>query len=107
MHAQVFEEITNGADEVDLSGRKVSGRAYCSWYNFSGADQSKKVGVLSGECGADDDKHMMQIRLITMPVWAALLDSAARCTVDVDCNSSIPAPVVVNETYALLLAVLL
>jgi ATPase subunit of ABC transporter with duplicated ATPase domains len=26
----------------------VNSRAYCSWYNFSGGDQQKKVGVLSG-----------------------------------------------------------
>ena len=28
--------------------REVNGHAYCSWFNFSGADQNKKVGVLSG-----------------------------------------------------------
>ncbi|MDR1619011.1 MAG: ATP-binding cassette domain-containing protein, partial [Treponema sp.] len=28
--------------------KEVNSRAYCAWYNFSGADQQKKVGVLSG-----------------------------------------------------------
>ncbi|GFR42797.1 hypothetical protein Agub_g3762 [Astrephomene gubernaculifera] len=44
----VYEEIADGRDEVDLGGRQVSARAYCSWYNFKGGDQQKKVGSLSG-----------------------------------------------------------
>jgi ATPase subunit of ABC transporter with duplicated ATPase domains len=44
----VYEAISGGADEVDLNGRKVNTRAYCSWYNFKSADQQKKVEVLSG-----------------------------------------------------------
>eukprot|EP00882_Tetradesmus_deserticola_P031854 GHRQ01036030.1.p2 GENE.GHRQ01036030.1~~GHRQ01036030.1.p2 ORF type:complete len:131 (+),score=64.15 GHRQ01036030.1:568-960(+) len=44
----VYEAISGGADEVDLNGRKVNSRAYCSWYNFRSADQQKKVAVLSG-----------------------------------------------------------
>ncbi len=44
----VYEEICGGADEVDLSGRRVPARAYCGWYNFKSADQQKKVGMLSG-----------------------------------------------------------
>jgi ATPase subunit of ABC transporter with duplicated ATPase domains len=47
----VYEAISGGADEVDLNGRKVNTRAYCSWYNFKSADQQKKVGVLSGVRG--------------------------------------------------------
>lgn len=35
--------------QVDLGGRTVNARAYCSWYNFKGADQQKKVGNLSGK----------------------------------------------------------
>jgi hypothetical protein len=45
----VYDTISGGSDEVDLNGRKVNARAYCSWYNFKSADQQKKVGVLSGE----------------------------------------------------------
>ena len=45
---QVYEEIAEGNDEVDLNGRKVNTRAYCSWYNFKSTDQSKKCAMLSG-----------------------------------------------------------
>ncbi|KAG2486629.1 hypothetical protein HYH03_014686 [Edaphochlamys debaryana] len=44
----VYEEIADGKDEVDLGGRLINARAYCSWYNFKGGDQQKKVGNLSG-----------------------------------------------------------
>ncbi len=44
----VCEEISGGLDEVDLGKSRVNARAYCSWFNFKGADQQKKVGVLSG-----------------------------------------------------------
>ncbi len=45
----VWELISDGLDIIKLGGTKeVNSRAYCSWYNFSGADQQKKVGVLSG-----------------------------------------------------------
>lgn len=39
----VYQEISDGAEEVDLNGRKVNTRAYCAWYNFKGNDQQKKV----------------------------------------------------------------
>ncbi len=44
----VWEEISGGAEELDLGGRKVNSRAYCSGFNFRGADQQKKLGTLSG-----------------------------------------------------------
>ncbi len=44
----VWEEISDGVDEIELGKRKVPSRAYCSWFNFKGSDQQKKVGVLSG-----------------------------------------------------------
>jgi ATP-binding cassette ChvD family protein len=44
----VWEEITGGADEVELGRRAVASRAYCSWFNFKGRDQQRKVGELSG-----------------------------------------------------------
>ncbi|GJP61747.1 hypothetical protein CLOP_g18884 [Closterium sp. NIES-67] len=55
----VFEEITGGADEILLGDRKVNSRAYCAWYNFKGADQQKKVGVLSG--GERNRVHLARI----------------------------------------------
>ena len=45
----VYEEITAGiGEEVSFGERKVPARAYCSWFNFRGADQTKRVGDLSG-----------------------------------------------------------
>jgi energy-dependent translational throttle protein EttA len=44
----VFTEISGGRDTIELGGREVNARAYCSWFNFRGADQQKPVGQLSG-----------------------------------------------------------
>lgn len=44
----MIEAIGEGAEEVDLGGRRLPVRAYCAHFNFKGADQQKAVGVLSG-----------------------------------------------------------
>ncbi|MFP4154015.1 MAG: ATP-binding cassette domain-containing protein, partial [Alkalispirochaeta sp.] len=51
----VWEQLSDGQDQIRLGGtqegtggRMVNSRAYCSWFNFNGTDQQKKVGVLSG-----------------------------------------------------------
>jgi len=44
----VWEEVSGGLDTLDFGWREVNSRAYLSWFNFRGADQQKKVGVLSG-----------------------------------------------------------
>ena len=44
----VWKEITGGEDELTLGKRTVASRAYCSWFNFKGAGQQRKVGTLSG-----------------------------------------------------------
>ena len=50
----VWEQLSGGLDMIKLgpaqgaAAKEVNSRAYCAWYNFSGADQQKKVGVLSG-----------------------------------------------------------
>ncbi len=44
----VFEEITGGQETLDLGGKPMNGRAYCTRFNFRGPDQQKKVGELSG-----------------------------------------------------------
>ena len=44
----VWEEISAGQELLDLGGRKRNSRGYVSSFNFMGADQQKKVGVLSG-----------------------------------------------------------
>lgn len=44
-----YEEITGGSEFVMLAGTtQMNGRAYCGRFNFKGADQQKRVGVLSG-----------------------------------------------------------
>lgn len=44
----VYENITDGLDNMQLGNKQVNSRAYVSKFNFNGADQQKKVGVLSG-----------------------------------------------------------
>jgi sulfate-transporting ATPase len=44
----VWEEISGGAEEIDLGRRKLPSRAYCALFNFRGPDQQKKLGMLSG-----------------------------------------------------------
>ncbi|WP_374164885.1 energy-dependent translational throttle protein EttA [Arcticibacter sp. MXS-1] len=44
----VWENITDGLDNIMLGNRAVNSRAYVSKFNFNGADQQKKVSVLSG-----------------------------------------------------------
>lgn len=44
----VFETIAGGKDEIVLGERKMNARAYCGLFNFTGADQQKKLSVLSG-----------------------------------------------------------
>jgi len=44
----VYEIISDGAETIKLGGREVNARAYCTRFNFHGADQQKKVDVLSG-----------------------------------------------------------
>ena len=44
----VYQIISDGLDEIKVGGRFINARAYLSRFNFSGADQEKKAGVLSG-----------------------------------------------------------
>ncbi len=44
----VYEVISKGVESFRMGGRDMNARAYLSKFNFSGADQEKKVGVLSG-----------------------------------------------------------
>ncbi len=44
----VFEEVSGGADVLAFGRAEVNPRAYLSWFNFRGADQQKKVDLLSG-----------------------------------------------------------
>ena len=44
----IWEEISGGEDMLKLGNREVNSRAYVARFNFSGSDQQKKVGMLSG-----------------------------------------------------------
>ncbi|MGD0880641.1 MAG: energy-dependent translational throttle protein EttA [Acidimicrobiales bacterium] len=46
--ATVYEEITGGVDHMVVGGREIHGRAYVASFGFTGSDQQKKVGQLSG-----------------------------------------------------------
>ena len=55
----VFEEVADGQEMVTLGNREIPGRQYTSWFNFSGTDQQKKVGVLSG--GERNRVHLAKV----------------------------------------------
>ena len=55
----VYEEISEGHDQLDFGRRQVNARAYCAGFNFKGADQQKKVGVLSG--GERNRVHLAKV----------------------------------------------
>ena len=55
----VWEAITDALDVVVLGDAEVNSRAYCSSFNFKGADQQKKVGLLSG--GERNRVHMARL----------------------------------------------
>ena len=44
----VYETISNGTEYIRVGGREINARAYLSRFNFTGSDQEKKCGVLSG-----------------------------------------------------------
>ncbi|MEO7599558.1 MAG: energy-dependent translational throttle protein EttA, partial [Opitutus sp.] len=47
-HETIWQAISGGEEIMKLGNREVNSRAYCAQFGFTGADQSKKVGVLSG-----------------------------------------------------------
>jgi ATP-binding cassette ChvD family protein len=55
----IFEEITGGQDQMMLGKKLVNSRGYVARFNFSGGDQQKKVGVLSG--GERNRVHLAKI----------------------------------------------
>ncbi|WP_339114152.1 energy-dependent translational throttle protein EttA [Thioclava sp. GXIMD2076] len=55
----VWEEISEGAEMIVLGDAQIASRAYCGAFNFKGADQQKKVGLLSG--GERNRVHMAKL----------------------------------------------
>jgi energy-dependent translational throttle protein EttA len=76
----VYEEISQGAEMLELGSRKINARAYCSSFNFNGSDQQKKVGVLSG--GERNRVHLA--KTLTEGANVILLDEP---TNDLDVNT--------------------
>jgi ATP-binding cassette ChvD family protein len=76
----VWEEISGGADYIQLGERKMNSRAYVASFNFLGADQQKKVGALSG--GERNRVHLA--RMLKSGANVLLLDEP---TNDLDVNT--------------------
>ncbi len=76
----VYEVISEGQDEVELGKVKLNARAYCSRFNFAGADQQKKVEQLSG--GERNRLHLA--RMLKSGANVLLLDEP---TNDLDVNT--------------------
>jgi len=55
----IWEEISEGADQLQLGPRRINSRAYVGRFNFTGTDQQKKTGTLSG--GERNRVHLAKI----------------------------------------------
>ena len=55
----VWQEVSDGEEELELGERKVNSRAYLARFNFLGADQQQKVGTLSG--GQRNRVHLAKV----------------------------------------------
>ena len=78
--ATVFEEITGGADNLQLGDMTVNGRAYCASFNFTGSDQQKAISTLSG----GERNRVFLAKTLTVGANVLLLDEP---TNDLDVNT--------------------
>lgn len=78
--ATVFEEITGGADNLQLGDTTVNGRAYCGSFNFTGSYQQKAVKTLSG----GERNRVFLAKTLTVGANVLLLDEP---TNDLDVNT--------------------
>jgi energy-dependent translational throttle protein EttA len=76
----IWEEISGGEEMLDLGKRQVNSRAYVARFNFSGSDQQKKVGMISG--GERNRVHLA--KMLKEGANALLLDEP---TNDLDVNT--------------------
>lgn len=76
----VWEEISGGAETLTLGERTINSRAYVSSFNFSGTDQQKKVGMLSG----GERNRVHTAKMLTEGANVILLDEP---TNDLDVNT--------------------
>jgi sulfate-transporting ATPase len=79
-HKSVWEAISDGAETIQLGSRPINARAYAARFNFTGADQQKKVGLLSG--GERNRVHLA--RMLKAGANVILLDEP---TNDLDVNT--------------------
>ena len=76
----VYEVVSQGNELMRMGGREINARAYLSRFNFAGADQEKKCGVLSG-----GERNRLQLALALKQEGNALLLDAP--TTDIDVNT--------------------
>lgn len=76
----VWETISSGNEQIQLGGRMINSRAYVSRFNFSGTDQSKKTGILSG-----GERNRMHLALTLLSEANVLLLDEP--TNDIDVNT--------------------
>jgi sulfate-transporting ATPase len=76
----IWEAISEGRDSIHLGNRQINSRAYVARFNFSGTDQQKKVGLLSG--GERNRVHLA--RMLKSGANVLLLDEP---TNDLDVNT--------------------
>lgn len=76
----VYDLISDGQETIKLGAREVNARAYCSRFNFQGADQQKKVDVLSG----GERNRLNLARMLKSGANVLLLDEP---TNDLDVNT--------------------
>ena len=76
----VYEVISGGSELMRMGGRDINARAYLSRFNFAGADQEKKCGVLSG-----GERNRLQLALALKPEGNVLLLDEP--TNDIDVNT--------------------
>ena len=76
----IWEVISDGQEIMTLGARSVNSRAYCAQFGFTGADQQKKVGILSG----GERNRVLLARVLKSGANLLLLDEP---TNDLDVNS--------------------
>jgi ATP-binding cassette ChvD family protein len=75
----VWQEISDGMDQITIGKRSIPSRAYVSAFNFKGSDQQKRVGILSG--GERNRVHLA--KMLKRPHNVILLDEPTN-DLDVD-----------------------